>query len=361
MKLLSQMRPIIKELTQGYAPAAQLNQIAEELGIKPDQILKLDSGENVFGPKITLDLNWNALIPLYPDASGRLVREAIAQDLGVKSSMIALGNGSDELIDLLCRLFLEPGRTVVDVTPTFPMYQVFAGLMGARIKKVARQADFSLDLPATLSALSTAELFFLANPNNPTGTVVPVLEIEELLKTGKPVVVDEAYFEFCGVTALPLLKRFENLIILRTFSKWAGLAGVRIGYMVARPELIMQIMAIKPPYNVNTLAQQLALQVLERKAEFVQSIEQIKRGRDWFVAIVNQLPGWNAIPSQASCVTVLPALPAQKVAQELRRQGIVVKVMTLDNWSKQVLRISAGPVAAMQRVITALRSLSQEE
>lgn len=358
MNILTQLRPLIQQLGSGYATSVRLDQVAAELGLPVTDLIKLDSGENQFGPSVILD--WSHLsreLPFYPDAKAGELKQLIAADVGIKPEMIAVGNGSDELIDLICRLFLEPGRTLVDFTPTFPMFSIFAQLTGATVVKVPRVKDFTLDVSAAVSAVAKADLTFLANPNNPTGTLIEPTVIRHLLATGRPVVVDEAYFEFCNQTVLPLLTEFENLIVLRTFSKWAGLAAVRVGYMMADPRLITKINTIKPPYNVNLLAQETAKAVLKNKQPFLDSVQRLVQGRDWFVQTLSQRKAWQVIPSHASCIVVIPRFDSpEKVAASLRRQGILVKVLHVDDL-EPALRLSAAPLEVMAKVMTCLEEI----
>lgn len=352
-------RTALKQLPSPYAPAERLERVAEQLGLPVEQIIKLDSGENSFGPKLEVD--WQKLaqqIPFYPDSQATSLRQALAKDLGVPMEMVAVGNGSDELIDLICRLFLEKGKTLVDFPPTFPMFSFFAKLNGAKVVNVPRLADFSLDIEKSKVALQKSNLVFLANPNNPTGTLIELETIVELLKVGCPLVVDEAYFEFSGLTALPLLKQFENLIILRTFSKWAGLAGLRVGFVVAQPKIIGQILTIKAPYNVNFFAQELAQVVLIKKAEFMKSIAEINEGRDWFIKEASKIKDLRVVPSRASCITLIPLKrDAKEVAFALKQKGIFVKVLNLPGL-ENALRVSAGPKEVMEKTINCLgRSL----
>ena len=161
----------VSRLSAGYVASMQIEQIAAEIGLPVEQILKLDAGENQFGP--TVELDWQTLanqLRLYPDGSVRELRELIAEDMGVTVDMVLVGNGSDELIDLLNRLFLEPGRTLLDFQPTFPMFKIYAELTGADVSVEPRQADFTINVSTASAQLQRASLAFIANPNNPTGT-----------------------------------------------------------------------------------------------------------------------------------------------------------------------------------------------
>lgn len=348
----------VSRLSAGYVASMQIDQIAAEIGMPVEQILKLDAGENQFGP--TLELDWQTLanqLRLYPDGSARELRELIAEDVGVTADMVLVGNGSDELIDLLNRLFLEPGRTLLDFQPTFPMFKIYAELTGADVIVEPRQADFTINVPTASEQLQRASLAFIANPNNPTGTLTSVADIEKLLQVGTPLVVDEAYFEFCGVTVVPLLKKYDNLIVLRTFSKWAGLAGLRIGFVLARPDVIAQLQTIKAPYNVNVIAQTAALSVLRNKPSYMAVVKQLIEGREWFIQQMSTLPNWKVFPSEASCVTLFPQqVTAAEVVQRLRKVGIIVKAMSFPD-TPEVIRISAAPLEQMKRVFSAVKKL----
>mgnify|MGYP002713196368 CR=1 FL=1 len=368
-KNIKQVRKALQLLPKPYTASVSRSSVAQELGVPIDTIIKLDSGENVFGPPFAVsDFNMSELlqdVSLYPDSQSTILKEKIAQRVGVNLNMVAIGNGSDELIDLICRLFLDSSRVLIDATPTFPMYRLFGTVMGATVVDVPRVKDFSLDIPALTKALTKADLLFLANPNNPTGTFTPIADIEQLLAIGKMIVVDEAYFEFCGKSAIGLVQKWPNLIVLRTFSKWAGLAGVRVGYMVAQPEIIDLILAIRPPYSVNMFAQIFAAKIIDDPTKWLQSVDELKEGRDWFLNAASKsdtgLKNWKVVPSQASCVTLLPQRDVKdlaiKTAQELKKAGILVKVMTLNDM--QVIRMSVAPVKIMNQVCKALKKIEE--
>lgn len=349
-------RPIIREFADSYTAVPSLEEIAKELGLPIEDIAKLDAGENPYigFPEISVQQIAEQLA-YYPDPSARKLREALAPELGVSPEMIAIGNGSDELIDLICRLFLESGRKLVDFAPTFPMYKMFAKVAGAEVVEVPRTAEFQLHKDS-VKVVAKGDLVFLANPNNPTGTVIDIDEIKKLLDTGKPIVVDEAYYEFYGETVVPLLKHYGNLIVLRTFSKWAGIAGLRIGYAVANPQIIEKINAIKAPYNTNFIAQAIAQEVQFYKREYLLQIEEQVWARDQFIENVNSLAGWTAVPSQASCLCISSdKFSATDLTSFLRLRGILVR-----NISKAIpntIRISIAPHAVMDRVFSALVEL----
>lgn len=343
--------PLINSLPATY----QVSRLAEVTS----KTVKLDSGENLWGPPLLWDeIKINAAF--YPDSNVTKLRQRLSLKVGVPKDWIAIGNGSDELIHLLCQLFLGPDRKVLDLPPSFPMYSFFSGITGATIVSVPRNKDFTLNLEMIMKKISEVNLVFIANPNNPTGTVIEPKTIEKIARKGVPLVIDEAYFEFCNISALPLLSKFDNLMILRTFSKWAGLAGLRIGYLIANPEIINKINSIRPPYNVNAVAQAAALQVLENEEHFLTSVKELIKGRELLLKTFKTSSEWRVIPSKAACVTIIPQkIPAETVNQKLMERNILVKVLATPGL-KNALRISIAPPEVMKKLITALKQIETE-
>ncbi|MDQ3008102.1 MAG: aminotransferase class I/II-fold pyridoxal phosphate-dependent enzyme [bacterium] len=351
-------RSIMNQLPLPYSPASSLAEIASELGIPQEDILKLDAGENAYLPPLKID--WVAVtkqLAFYPDASCLELRTALAQELDLDRDMLVIGNGSDELIDLVCRLFLESGKTLVEFSPTFPMYRLFGIVTGATILNIPRAADFTLNLQNSIDAVAKADLVFLANPNNPTGTLISNATISKLLATGTPVVVDEAYFEFAGQSSLPLLQKYPNLIILRTFSKWAGMAGLRVGYLIANPLVIKALSQIKAPYSVNIIGQKVALIAVANRAKIMCQVAKQISARDWFINEVNKVSGWQAVPSRASCITLLPScMSATTAAQEFRKRGILVKTLNLVGIA-DAIRINTAPKSILTKVLRVISTM----
>jgi len=270
------IRPDLLELP-GYVPIEPSDVLAERLGIARADVLKLDGNENPFGPSpraleaIAVERDYH----IYPDPDQRKVREALAAYLSTDVASIVCGQGSDDLIDLILRAIILPaegsrGRRdgVIDSPPTFGMYPFSSAITGARVIDVPRHASFALDIAAIERAAPQSKLIFLASPNNPTGNRISSDELTRLLATGLLVVVDEAYIEFAGTqhSAVPLVAEHENLVVLRTFSKWGGLAGLRAGYGVMAPALASVLMNIKQPYNLNVAAGIAMLAALEDRA-----------------------------------------------------------------------------------------------
>ena len=241
-----------------YQPIAPLEILSDEIGIPITKLIKLDGNENPYGcsPRVKRSIaNYNAY-HIYPDSSHLMMRNLLEQYVGVNSENIVVGSGSDELIDLILRLYLDSGDEVINCEPTFGMYPYCTAVNNGKLVEVPRDAAYAVDVDAVKSAVNKrTKVIFIASPNNPTGDVVSEKDVLSLLELDIVVVVDEAYYEFYGTTMVPLVRKHENLIVLRSFSKWAGLAGLRIGYGVFHDNAVTCLNKIKPPCNVNVAAQ----------------------------------------------------------------------------------------------------------
>ena len=240
------MLPHIQAL-ETYEGVDPMEVMAERAGIPPEKIIRLNGNENPYGPspKVAAALGDYQNYNYYPDPGQRNLRRVLSGYLGVEQEHIVAGNGSDEMIDLLLRMYVGIGDNVIIPSPTFGMYSFSAGICGGEAISVERGENFEIDLEAMKSAINNkSKIIFLTSPNNPTGNIVPEAQTRAMLDTGLLVVMDEAYFEFCGETAIPLLSEYPNLVVLRTFSKWAGLAGLRIGVGAMDPDLAATMMAM---------------------------------------------------------------------------------------------------------------------
>jgi len=343
----------------GYEAIEPVDVLAEELGIAPDQVLKLDGNENPYGPspRVKEALADFDLYHIYPDPEQRRVREALADYVGVGAEHIVVGNGSDELLELVPRLFLSPGDAAVIPVPTFGVYSFATQVWGGRVVDVPRREDFGLDLPAVRAASKGAKLVFLASPNNPTGNPVSGEELEALLSTGALVVVDEAYAEFCDCSFVELVPQRENLAVLRTFSKWAGLAGLRAGYGIFPRAVAELLHKVKMPFNVSVAAQLAMLASLEDTALLRERVELIVRERERLSGELAAIPGLRPFPSQANFILCrVETLDARDVCRRLRRQGILVRYFD-EPMVRDCIRISVGRPEDSQRLLAALREI----
>ena len=344
----------------GYAASKSPETLEGKVDVSVDEIIKLDANENLYGcsPKVRQALGDCPCLNIYPDAGQGRLRQMLGGYAGVDAEHIVASNGSDQLIDLILRLFIDAGDEVINCDPTFIMFSFGTDLCGGSIVSVPRDEDFAVDIKAVKAAISKkTKLIFLANPNNPTGTVMPQKDILEVLDTGLPVVVDEAYYEFSGDTVVPFLDGYKNLMILRTFSKWAGLAGLRIGYGIFPTEVAGYLMRIKPPYNVNAAAIVAVQESLKDIDYLMGKVKAINEERDRLFAELEKLPFIKPFPSQTNFIlcSVLNGR-ASELQQKLQQKGILVRYFDKP-MLRDCIRISVGRPEHTDAVIKALREL----
>ena len=328
-----------------YKAVDDPKKLSKENHIAPDSLIKLDANENPFGTtKAVKNLfATSSDISIYPDAEQSLLREALSAYTHVEKSQIVAGAGSDELIDLITRLFVSPGDSIMISNPTFGMYSFSANVSGADVIDVPRNTDdFSLDLEGILKLINQVKLVFIASPNNPTGNTADLEDLKEILNTGIPLVVDEAYVEFSDSDCSELLGQYPNLMILRTFSKWAGLAGLRVGYGLFPKDVAEILMRIKPPYSVGTLAQTAATTALENISESEHQINTIISERSKVWSSLRDMPKLKVYPSEGNffLIKILDG-GAKEVKSKLLQHGISVRYFD-DNLLEDYLRISIG-------------------
>lgn len=338
------MRPDLLDMHpyEGVDPPEVL---AARLGLPPERLVKLDGNENPFGPspRVQEALGAYSGYNIYPDPLQRRLRTALASYAGVEPSQVVAGAGSDELIDLVLRLFLSPGDRVIDLSPTFGMYGFCTRVNGGVLVDVPRDELWEVDISAVRRAIDArTKVVFVANPNNPTGNLIALDTILDLVDTGIVVVVDETYHEFCGFTAAPWVAEHENLIVLRTLSKWAGLAGLRLGYGIMSPSIVQRLLAIKAPYNVSVAAEQAALISLEDTDNLLQRVRMLVEERERMAQALRRIPGLVVYPSKTNFLLVrLQGHSSQDVASALAQQGIFVRTFGHPRLT-DCIRVSVG-------------------
>ena len=343
-----------------------------EQWVRPNirQLKPYSSARNEFSGEasVWLDANespFNEPYNRYPDPLQTTLKKRLAQQRGVRSEQIFLGVGSDEAIDLLYRIFCEPGKNnVVSIAPTYGMYKVCADINGVEYREVPLNDDFSLDVEALLAAAdANSRLLFLCSPNNPTGNVFPADEIERLvIAFDGIVVVDEAYIDFSAHPSwIRRLDEFPNLVVLQTFSKAWGSAGVRLGMAFASPMIIGYYNKVKYPYNISAPVQRYALGMLDRVDDVYRWGDEILSVRSRFIEQLATLPVVGKIyPTDANFVLVrvdnAGALYARLVAE-----GIVVRNRSTVTLCGECLRITIGTADEMERLLEAMRRYTQNK
>jgi histidinol-phosphate aminotransferase len=355
------LRPDIYEMEE-YAPIEPLDVLSHRLGLPPERIIKLDGNENAYGPspRALSALAEYAQYHIYPDPEHTLLREAVQDYVGIDKSHILFGNGSDELIDLVMRLFLAPGDTIINCPPTFGMYSFDATICGAGVVRVRRRDDFSLDVEEIrrqVRAQQTTKLLFVNSPNNPDGSLTRREDLLQLLKLPLVVVVDEAYAEFSGASVVDLVPEHRNLIVLRTFSKWAGLAGLRIGYGVFPLDIIRHLWKMKQPYNVNVAAQAAALASLQDLDHLQSNIKRIVAERERLFAELGKLDFLRPYPSQSNFILCrVRGRDARQLKLSLEQEGILIRHFNKPGLT-DCIRISVGKPEQTGALLAALRQV----
>lgn len=351
---------------QPYSPGKPIDEVKRELGLT--DVVKLASNENPLGPSplaVAAVKQAAENIHVYPDGSAYALRAALAEKHGLEFEQVLVGNGSDELIHLFGQVFLgSPQDEIIVGDPSFVRYDAAAGLANCVIKKIPVNAEMKLDVGA-MGGAATADtkIIFIANPNNPTGTIVTHDEVVDLLnrvpKT-TAVVLDEAYYEFAAdepsfPRSLELLGQYPNLIIMRTFSKAYGLAGIRVGYAFVSAEVGDAVHRAREPFHVNSLAQVAGTAALEDKIHLQNTVannqEQLAR-----MSVVFEKLGFKPVPSYANFMLVDLGQPARPVFEKLLHKGVITRsgdVLGLPNH----LRVSVGSAEEISTFLNVFEAL----
>lgn len=346
-QIQSLLRPHLAEMPP-YHPILPFEVLSKQLGMPAEQIIKLDANENPYGPlpQVRAALAELPYTHIYPDPESRQLRAALSEYHSVPAENLLAGAGADELIDLVMRAFLNPGDAILNCPPTFGMYPFDADVNAARTISIPRHADFSLDIESLeLATRSHApKLIFLASPNNPDGSLIPAETLNRLLELPLVVVLDEAYVEFAppGTSRIQEVPARENLIVLRTFSKWAGLAGLRVGFGAFPAWLMPHLWKVKQPYNVSVAASVAARVSLEYAGELQRVGKCLIEEREQMRAALQAIPWLKVYPSHANFVLcrVLDR-DAEKLKAALAQEGVLVRYFDKPGL-RDCLRISVG-------------------
>jgi histidinol-phosphate aminotransferase len=346
-----------------YEPGKPIEELERELGLT--DVIKLASNENPLGPsERVLKAVVEALPHLnrYPDGSGYYLRQALAARHGVSADHIVLGNGSNDLIEMVVRAFLRAGEEAVIPHPSFVVYPMIVQAAGG-IRVVVTLKEHRLDLESMARAITPmTKLVFIANPNNPTATIVTADEVEHFM-TRVPdkviVVFDEAYIEFAQGPDFPdslaYLRQGRKVVVLRTFSKAASLAGLRVGYALADPDCIALLNRIRQPFNVNALGQVAALAALQDESHVLECLRMIEAGRHFLYDEFTTM-GLRYTPSRANFILVDVGRSGTDVFNWLLKEGVIVRPMTSFGMDS-CLRVTVGTPEENRRLVKALKKV----
>ena len=338
-------------------PLAKTYAVGEE-----GEVVRLCSNESPLGPPpqameaIKREIG---KVGYYPDPKAKELKLAIGRYLGVGPDQIAVGNGSDEITDLICKAFLDPGDKALIPIPTFSQYELACAVNDIEPNFVKLQ-NFEWRVEDLMEGFKEAKVAFICRPNNPTGNSISKEDLKELLDVGKLVVVDEAYAEIAGYSIIDLVGKYDNLLVMRTFSKAFGLAGLRIGYAVGRKELVRALERVRAPFSVNTLAQVAAIATLS-DGSFLQRVRNVVReGREYLTEKLAEL-GLRVLPSDANfiMVDVTPlGMDASTLCGYLAERGILIRDLSdFRGAGPSWVRISVGTPSQNKRLIEAVKNL----
>ena len=365
----SLIRPHIRNLP-AYEPILPFEVLSRQLGRLPAQIIKLDANENPYGisPAARRALAEMEFPHIYPDPESSLLRAALSSFTGVPAENLLVGSGADELIDLVMRLMLEPGDRVVNCPPTFGMYAFDTELNAGQLVEVPRRSDFSLDMDGIFSAVEITQpkLLFLTSPNNPDGSLIPPEALKELLQLPVLIVLDEAYIEFAdeenllgkSLSNIRQVPELPNLIVLRTFSKWAGLAGLRIGYGAYPAWLMPALWKAKQPYNVNVASSVAAIASIEDTTYISEVVSRLRAERARLMDGLNRIPYIRTYPSSSNFILCrVSGIPAARLKTDLaEKYGILVRYFNKPGL-RDCIRISVGKPEHTDALLLALSGM----
>lgn len=334
------------------------------------RIAKLDLNENLLLPKrlmrrLLLRACQDVDSRFYPSPYGTLAAEAISDFLGLDKSLIFVGNGADDVLNSIARTFIGKGSKVVIVEPTFSVYANLARMYGGRELPVNLQSDFSLDVDSVMRECGRgAVLLFICSPNNPTGNQFDSEDLEKIIRSFDGIVIlDEAYGEFSEYSTVGWTRDFDNLIVLKTFSKAFGMAGIRLGCFVSNRSIVTCVKRAAPPFNVNAVAEQLVKLVLENWKYLKRYAERVMKERDWLLSRLAGIEGVTPYPSETNFILFKIArhgLLSSTAAEALEKRGVLVKDFGSNPLLKNCIRVTVGPRNMNERFLNVLREVMED-
>jgi histidinol-phosphate aminotransferase len=354
---------------EAYGWETPSHEIAEKVGLRTEEIVRLDTNTSPFPPLAELGvlsrLARRLEVNQYPDTTYLGIRNGLAEYCGLGVDRFVVTNGADEGLDIVGKAVLDNGDEVVVPVPTYSMFRVVSELMGARVKYVKRSPDdFSVGADEVLGAVTRkTKLIFLCNPNSPTGNPMPLEEVEKIAKESEAAVaVDEAYYEFWGKTSLGLTERYDNLVVCRTFSKAFSMAGVRVGYLAAQQKTVEQLNLVRPPNSLSVISIALAEAALRNLEEMRGNVRRIDGERTRVFKALQKLESLEPFPSVTNFVLFRVrggALNAGRLHEALMRKGFVLRSYSEASGIGDCLRLTIGTREVNGRLLSALRDASR--
>ena len=361
----------IEDIVQKEVKDLSCYEVKTILGQKSqEKIVKLNLNENFAIPndtiqKMLLDACRSIDVRAYPPPRGSLAIKAISSFLGFSESEVSVANGADEIMDLLMKVFVRKRSKVITVEPSFPMYTFFTQLYGGSTVPVLFKPDFSLDVDAVLEKTDkNTKLLFICSPNNPTGNQFREANIKRLLQEFNGVViVDEAYVDFAQCSVINWVRDYDNLAVLRSFSKAFGLAGLRLGYLVSNKSIVDYIQRVVGPFNVNSVTQQTIALALEKWSYFKEQIEYVVNEREWLMKNLRQINGVSPYPSDTNFILfklTKPNLTSATVTERMENLNVLVKNRGHLPLLENCIRVTVGNRNMNEKFLAALKESLEE-
>lgn len=355
------------QVSETYTPEKTNEAIAKQYGLKVSDIVKLNYNENLYIPRekvipLLKQVAEECDFRIYPQEEEIRLKEKISEYLKVPVDSITIGNSSDEVMERVIRIFLEAGDNAVTFTPTFTVFKYCVQYQNANFVAVPLKNDFSIDMDGMRSAFNrNSKLLYLCSPNNPTASQLNLEEIRALTEEFPGIVlVDEAYAEYADFSVVPLISKYENLIVLRTFSKAFSLAGLRLGYAVANPRLARALDKTPAPYTVNVVSLSMGRKMLENINLVQESVKALKAERGKLINQLNQIKGVQAFDSKANFVLFNTSKPYEGVYESALRKGLVIKKLGKLLIYENCLRSTVGLPEMNAKLITAIKEYMSE-
>jgi histidinol-phosphate aminotransferase len=354
--------------TESYAAEKTNESIAREFGLSPGDIVKLNYNENLYIPRekviqLLKQVAEECDFRIYPQEEECRLKEKIAEYLQLPQGCVTIGNSSDEVMERVIRVFLDRGDRTVTFTPTFSIFKYCANYYDAQFVGVPLKNDFSVDMEAMRAAFTPeSKLLYLCSPNNPTANQLKRREVEALIEEFPGLVlVDEAYAEYADYSVVPLISKYENLIVLRTFSKAFSLAGLRLGYAVANAELAKALDKTPAPYPVNVVSLSMGRKLLENVEIVRESVAALKAERGKLIRRLNEIRGIEAFDSKTNFVLFNTEKPYEEVYLSVLKRGLVIKKLGKLLAYANCLRSTVGLPEMNAKLLTALREHMGEQ